>query len=102
MLYYYISTVQKCHFHFLRCTLAVKSIRHGMAFTSSQLSALEEAIALGATTVKYADKEVTYRSLSDMMQLASTIRSQLGQSVTKNRRKLVSYSRGFDAANELG
>lgn len=40
-----------------------------MAFTQSQLDALDAAIAEGVLVVKYADKEVTYRSLNDMLRI---------------------------------
>jgi len=49
-----------------------------MAFTQTQLDALEEAIAGGTTRVKYADKEVEYRSLSEMLKLRDIIRRALG------------------------
>jgi len=49
-----------------------------MAFTQAQLDALEEAIGQGATRVKYADKEVEYRSLSEMLRLRDVLRRALG------------------------
>ena len=49
-----------------------------MAFSQTQLDALEEAIATGSTRVKYADKEVEYRSLSEMLRLRDIIRRSLG------------------------
>lgn len=47
-------------------------------FTLEALQALESAIVQGVQTVKYTDKEVTYRSLTDMMRVRDLIRSQLG------------------------
>lgn len=49
-----------------------------MAFTADDLAQLEKSIAQGATTVKYADKEVTYRSLSEMFNLREQIKDELG------------------------
>jgi hypothetical protein len=49
-----------------------------MAFSQEQLDALEAAIAEGALVVKYADKQITYRSLSEMMQIRDMIRRKLG------------------------
>lgn len=66
-----------------------------MAFTQPQLDALEEAIAQGALTVKYQDKEVTYRSLSDMMKIRDLIRQKLGSSVAVGRVYPVT-SKGLD------
>jgi hypothetical protein len=48
-----------------------------MAFTLSQLEKLEEAIASGATVVRYADKTVEYRSLQEMMILRNRMRIDL-------------------------
>ena len=49
-----------------------------MAFSQAQLDALEDAITQGALSVKYADKEVTYRSVSEMLRIRDLIRRQLG------------------------
>lgn len=51
-----------------------------MAWTSAQLSALENAIAQGTLTVEYADKRVTYRSLDDMLKLRDLMRRELNGS----------------------
>lgn len=40
-----------------------------MAYTNNQYQTLIAAIAQGATLVKYADKEVQYRTLEDMLRL---------------------------------
>ena len=37
-----------------------------MAYTQLQLDKLTDAIALGATTVRYGDKEIVYRSIKEM------------------------------------
>lgn len=49
-----------------------------MSFTLDQLNALDEAIAGGVLKVKYADKEVEYRSLSDMLRLRQLMAVELG------------------------
>lgn len=49
-----------------------------MAFTLEQLEALEEAYATGALTIKYADKEVTYRSQKDLEAAIANVRAALG------------------------
>jgi NifB/MoaA-like Fe-S oxidoreductase len=40
-----------------------------MAYTEAQRTALKEAIALGATKVRYRDREVTYRNLEEMKEI---------------------------------
>jgi hypothetical protein len=49
-----------------------------MAFTQSQLTALESAIAQGALTVQFNDRRITYHSLGEMIQLRNTMRAELG------------------------
>lgn len=68
-----------------------------MAYTSQQLEALESAIAQGVTKVKYADKEVEYRSLDDMIRLRNIMRQELGMSGgIASRRTLAEFSKGLD------
>ena len=48
-----------------------------MAFTQSQLDALEAAIASGTLEVRTGDKSVRYHSLNEMIKLRDVIRNQL-------------------------
>ncbi|AEI76543.1 hypothetical protein CNE_1c11880 [Cupriavidus necator N-1] len=48
-----------------------------MAFTLSQLEALEQAIASGELSVKYDGKEVTYRSMDDLTKAYNMVRGSL-------------------------
>lgn len=72
-----------------------------MTWTADQLAALEESIALGATTVQYTDRTVTYRSLSDMMKLRDLMRRDLGLSGTTDgsigngNRRYYEHSKGL-------
>ena len=45
---------------------------------AATLAALEEAINMGALKVKYGDKEVTYRTLSEMESVRNRLRRELG------------------------
>jgi hypothetical protein len=56
-----------------------------MAWTQTQLDALEEAISQGALVVKYQDRMVTYRSLNEMLKLRELIRNELGLTETTVR-----------------
>ena len=49
-----------------------------MSFTNDQLTKLDDAIAQGVLSVQYTDKRVTYRSLSEMIQLRDLMRKELG------------------------
>ena len=66
-----------------------------MAFTQTQLDALEEAIASGAMRVKYADKEVEYRSMSDMLRLRDVMRRALGLATSASGRIYAETSKGL-------
>lgn len=49
-----------------------------MSFSQTDLDRIEAAIASGTLTVKYADKQVTYQSLTDLMKARDLIRKSLG------------------------
>ena len=46
-------------------------------WTSTHLAALEAAIAQGARTVQYGDRQVTYHSLDEMLRLRATMASAI-------------------------
>ncbi len=65
------------------------------AFTQAQLDLLEVAISQGVRTVKYTDKEVTYHSLAEMLQLRQTMRVALGLVSTAGNRAYFETSKGL-------
>ena len=66
-------------------------------YTLEQYEALVGAIALGALTVKYSDKEVTYRSLSDMLAIKKQMEADLGIAVksTADKRTSVTFNNDY-------
>ena len=48
-----------------------------MAYTQDQYARLCESIALGAVTVQYSDRTVTYRSLTQMLQIKQLMEKEL-------------------------
>lgn len=69
-----------------------------MAWTQNDLTVLESAIAQGALTVKYADKEVTYRSLDEMLKLRELMISEIngnGLGSIQNSRRVGVYNKGI-------
>ena len=72
-----------------------------MAFTIDQYNALTEAIAQGATRVKYADKEVQYASLSDMLRIKRLMENDLGLTNGKSGVKLAQFTKGLDGSCRL-
>ena len=67
-------------------------------FKQSQYDILLEAIAQGALQVKYGDKEVTYRSLADMLKVKELMATDLGLNGTapQNRgRRYAEHSKGI-------
>lgn len=50
-----------------------------MAFTQTQLTALENSIAQGVLTVRYSDgRLITYHSAKEMLSLRDKMRAELG------------------------
>jgi|GEM_PF-4409143 len=47
------------------------------AEVAARLAALKEAISSGALRVKYADRDVTYRSLDEMIRIRDELESQV-------------------------
>ncbi|HEY4088864.1 MAG TPA: hypothetical protein VGM43_23195 [Bryobacteraceae bacterium] len=68
-----------------------------MAFTQTQLDALESAIATGALSCEFDGKRATYRSLDEMMRIRDTMRVSLGLNSTTKRYSLTSYTRDSSA-----
>jgi hypothetical protein len=66
-----------------------------MAFSESQLTALEAAIAKGMTSVQFGERRVTYQSLTDMIKLRDVMRTELGVSLpTAAKSRIVNIATG--------
>lgn len=66
-----------------------------MTFTTSDLTAIESAIASGELTVISEGRQVTYRSMLDLMRARDTIRRELQNTGTLAKKKRYSFiSRG--------
>lgn len=68
-------------------------------WTLADLNALTAAIAQGARKVKYADKEVEYRSLAEMMQLRDLMMRELG--LYKPARLFAKHSKGLGGRSDI-
>ncbi len=66
-----------------------------MAWTASQLAALEDAIATGTTRVTHDGKTVEYRSLAEMIQVRNLMRTEMASSAAGPRSTLVRFDRGW-------
>lgn len=71
-----------------------------MAIMLEDLEALEEAIVKGIKVVRYVDKEVTYRSLDEMLRVRDMIRRKLGLDTDtktggRGRRRLADYCKNL-------
>jgi hypothetical protein len=62
-------------------------------YTQQQLDALRAAISTGMLRVRYADRDVEYRSLNDMQRLEQVMMQALGQQSAKNRYSLASFTK---------
>lgn len=49
-----------------------------MAFTQADLTAIDAAIASGTLRVRYRDRDVTYRSMDELMKIRNLMREELG------------------------
>jgi hypothetical protein len=68
-----------------------------MAFTTDQYEKLQDAISQGVMIVKYADKEIQYRSLDDMIRTAALMADALGLSNNNSSRAIrSSYKSGLN------
>ncbi|MEO6682590.1 MAG: hypothetical protein ABIN48_07165 [Ginsengibacter sp.] len=66
-----------------------------MAYSQIEYTSLTSAIAQGITTVKYGDKEITYRSLSEMLRIKSDMEVELGIKPGGIRRTYISHTKGL-------
>lgn len=67
-----------------------------MAWTQTQLDALDEAIASGTREVWYGQKKVEYRSLDEMMTLRRTMADEIARAgQPKRRRRVARYNNGL-------
>jgi hypothetical protein len=66
-----------------------------MAFTQQQLDAIDEAIASGELVVKYNGKEITYRSMDELLKARNVISESLAPQVpgSKNMTSVVEFCR---------
>jgi hypothetical protein len=68
-----------------------------MAWTQAQFDALDTAISMGALTVRYADRTVTYRSLEEMLKIRDMMADELGLSgVLGSSIRKLSYAKGIE------
>lgn len=65
-----------------------------MAWTTQDLEALNGAIKTGARKVKYADKEVEYRDLDEMLRIRKAIMDELGLNSPGRERVLATFNKG--------
>lgn len=63
-----------------------------MAYTQSDLTAIERAIASGTTTVQFQDRMVVYRSMSELMKTKAEIVASL---TARKRMTLGVADKGF-------
>lgn len=54
-----------------------------MAFTSSDLDAIEAAIKTGELVVQYADHSVTYRSIKELLDARAAIKHDIAAAAAK-------------------
>jgi hypothetical protein len=67
-----------------------------MAYTTTQLAALQSALASGATSVAFEGRTVTYRSVADLKSAIAEVEAALARTAgTRKRRVLFASSKGY-------
>lgn len=69
-----------------------------MAFTREQYDELKAAIAAGELTVRHNDRNVTYRSLDEMVRIMRMMEGELGINAVSEGvpgRRYASFSKGY-------
>jgi len=64
-----------------------------MAWTSTQLDALKDALASGKLNVRFGDRSVTYRSVDELMRAIAVVEADVNAAT---RTKVVKAYRGED------
>lgn len=62
-----------------------------MAFTQTDLDAVNTALLRGEKSVQFADRSVTYRSVDEILKVKEQITSELGRT-NRRRRQFLGYS----------
>jgi hypothetical protein len=65
----------------------------GMAFTQSDLDAINAAIASGSLSVSFSDRTITYRSINSLIKAKSHIAAELAASSGSTSRMYPRYQR---------
>lgn len=71
-----------------------------MAATQEKLDALEDAISQGILEVEYSDKRVKYRSLNEMIRIATRMKTELGLIKPNSGRVYPKFNSGFNSYND--
>lgn len=67
-----------------------------MSWTTSDLEAIDSAIKSGRLRVRYGDRDVTYRSLDEMLRIRDLINHELGLVADGGRTvRYSTYSKGL-------
>lgn len=66
-----------------------------MAFTLDQYNKLIEAISLGARSVMYGNKTVTYNSPDEMLRLKEKMEIDLGLKSASSKKVLTTFNKGL-------
>lgn len=69
-----------------------------MAFTTADLTAIDAAIASGELTVQQGDRQVTYRSISDLERARRIVKAELDAQANTSGVRRGAYSVRFSTA----
>jgi hypothetical protein len=66
-----------------------------MAWTTADLTAIEEAIATGAKRVRFQTHEVEYHSVADMLRVRDVIKGEVNPTEAPSHAVVARFHRGF-------
>lgn len=66
-----------------------------MAFTQENLDTLNEAIATGARSVRYGDKQVDYKTLDEMLRARQIMMQDLGLLTVASKKFYAKHNKGL-------
>lgn len=64
-------------------------------WTQSDLDEINQAIKSGAASIRFSDKQVTYRGLDEMLRIRAVIRQSLGLT-KKTKRVFTTFDKGHN------
>jgi len=67
-----------------------------LAYTQTDLDAIDTALLRGEKSVQFADRSVSYRDIAEIIEVRNIITAELGRTANRRRQFLGVSSKGFN------